>query len=146
MERRVVYGADDLARHLVAQLQEVREVVFAERGILLLQAPYAPVLFGRRFPCQQRGVRDGLDAFAVFLPLRVPLFDFSLCRHASPPQARAHAFDDILVLVLVDCLDKVGCEFGVGLRPVLQPFGKGHEHLDGIHHVGLLVELLDDRR
>ena len=122
VERRIMYGTDDFARHLVAQLQEMREVVFTERGIVLLQTLDAPILFDRRFSYQQCSVRDGLDVLAVFLPFRIPLFNLCLCRHASPPQARAHAFHYILVLVLVDGLDKVGREFRVGLRPVLQPF------------------------
>ena len=69
VERRIVDDAQGLARDLVAQLQEVREVVFAEGGIVALEAAYALLLLGSALASQLRGVGDALHLPAVLVPL-----------------------------------------------------------------------------
>ena len=77
VERGIVYGSDHLACGLISQGQEVREVVFAERGIVLLQPLDAFVLLCRGFVYQGGEVSERLDAFAVFLPFGITLLQFA---------------------------------------------------------------------
>lgn len=141
MERSVVYCTDDFTGYLIAQLEKMRKVIFTEGGIILLQTSDAFVFFNRCFFCQQCCIGDGLDVLTMLLPFRIPLFYFRLSSHKLPPQTCAHAFDYILVLILVNGLDEVRSKFRVCLSPVFKPFGKGHKNLNGINDVGLLVEL-----
>lgn len=57
-----------------------------------------------------------------------------------------HLLGDEEVLVVVECLQQLRRDVGVALRHELHPLGERHEHLDGIHHVRLLVEFLDHSR
>ena len=77
VERSIVYGSEHLACGLVSQGQEVREVVFAERGIVLLQPLDAFVLLCWGFVYQSGEVSERLDAFAVFLPFGITLLQFA---------------------------------------------------------------------
>ena len=44
MEWRIVDDADGFARHLVAQREEMREIILAESGVVFLEAADAPLL------------------------------------------------------------------------------------------------------
>ena len=81
VERRIVYGAYDLARGFVAQGEEVREVILTECGIVTLQPRNASVPLCRRLVGKECRIRDGLHPLAVFLPLFVCLFLFCCCCH-----------------------------------------------------------------
>ena len=69
VERRVVYRSHHLARCLITQREEMREIILTEGGIVAEQSFLAPVFLGRRLVGKRRGVRDGLDALAMLLPL-----------------------------------------------------------------------------
>ena len=76
VERRVVYGTDNLPRSLVAQLQEMREIVFAECGIVLLQPANALLFLHGTLPDKAFRVRNALYLPAVLLPLLLYLLEF----------------------------------------------------------------------
>lgn len=61
-------------------------------------------------------------------------------------KAIVHLVGNEKILVIVECLEKFGCDVRVGLCAELHPLAEGHEHLDGIHYVGFLVEFLNNGR
>lgn len=130
-------------RHIVAQGEIVGKVILAEGRVVVEQAPASLVACCRGLDGHEGGVGDGLHPLAVLLPLLVSQFLFRLCRHVR--LLYAHLFGDVQVLVLVDGLDELGRDLGVDGGAELYPLGECHEHLDGIHHVRFLVELLDNR-
>ena len=84
VERGVVDHADDLAGGLVAQGEEVGEVILAELVIVGKQPPDAPLLlYGGFLDDRQRFGRQSLNLPAVLLPLLegLPLLLCQLSRH-----------------------------------------------------------------
>ena len=74
-----MYGAYDFPRSLVAELEEVREVVLAEGGVVLLQAAYALLLLYGTLADETLCVRDALYLPAVLLPFLLYLLEFRYC-------------------------------------------------------------------
>ena len=72
-----MHGSEHFACGLVSQGQEVWEIVFAERSIVLLQPLDAFVLLCRGFVYQGGEVSERLDAFTVFLPFGIALLQFA---------------------------------------------------------------------
>ena len=82
VERCIVDGTDNLTRNLVAQLQEMREIVFAECGIVLLQPANALLFLHGTLADKAFRVRNALYLPAVFLPLLLYLLELRYCCHS----------------------------------------------------------------
>ena len=69
VEGRIVNGADDLSRGLVAQAKVMGEVVFAEGGIIALEAAYALLPEVSVFAHEERRIGERLHLLAPLPPL-----------------------------------------------------------------------------
>ena len=74
VERRIVDGAQHLASGLILELQEVREIIFAEGGIVPLQGSNAFLSVRLAFGRHERGVGKRCYLLAVFAPRLDGLF------------------------------------------------------------------------
>ena len=147
VEGRVMYDTDGLAGDLVAEGEEMRKVVFAEGGVVLLQAADALGSDSGVLPDGSVVAGHGLDLPAVFQPFLLCPFLFREVHAAGILQLGtwSHLLHEEAVLILVDGLDELRCDVGIKLTVVLKPFVEGHEDLDGIYHIGRLVKLFNGR-
>ena len=72
----IVYDAHDFTSDFVTLLQEMREIILAKGGIVLLQSADTLLFLDGRLTDETLRVCDALYLPAVFLPLQLHLFEF----------------------------------------------------------------------
>ena len=79
MKRCIMDNPDGLPSNLITQRKEMREVVFTECGIILLQSFDTFILLCLAFSGQLRSIGERLYLAAVFLPLFEGLLSLCCC-------------------------------------------------------------------
>ena len=140
----VVYDARHAACGGVCAAHVVWEVVLAECRVVRQQAADTGVSFGARLLfCLGGELREALHPFAVLLPQAAGVFLFA-CDGHIPLLLYVGPLQQELVVQPVQDLDKGQGDLRITLGPILHPIGEGHEDIDRLHDVGLLVEAFDD--
>ena len=108
----------------------VREIIVHECGIIGTQSLDACILLRCGLLCFQCGT--GLYCLAPLVPFPQSIFLFLACCHILLCLA-AEKFEDVFVLVLVDHLSELGCDFRICFCLIFEPTSECHEALDEVH-------------
>ena len=122
----------------------MRKVILAERWVVRQQAADTGVSLGARLLlCFGGELGEALHPFAVLLPQAAGFFFFT-CDSHIPLLLYVGSLQQELVVQPIQDLDEGQGDLRVTLGPILHPISKGHEDIDRLHDVGLLVEAFDD--